>query len=70
MGGQIDVPVLELLNPLYALLRICHHFGEQKGKAGLAELRSLGAVDRAVVDGFAIAGHAQAWLLACGGAGW
>lgn len=64
----MDVPVFQLLDALYALLRICHHLREQKGKAGLAELRRLGAVERAVVDGFAIGGHAQAGILARGGA--
>lgn len=60
--------MFQLLDALYALLRICHHLGEEKSKAGLAELRRLGAIDGAVVDGLAIAGHAQARLLAGGGA--
>lgn len=64
----MDIPVLQLLDSLYALLRICDHLGEQKGKAGLAELGRLGAIERAVVDGFAIAGHAEAGIFARGGA--
>lgn len=66
--GQIDIPMLQLLDSLYTLLRICYHLGEQKSKAGLAELGGLGAIKRAVVDGFAIAGHAEAGIFARGGA--
>lgn len=61
--------MFQLLDSLHALLRICDHLGEQKGKAGLAELGRLGAVERAVIDGFAIAGHAEAGIFARGGAG-
>lgn len=67
-ADHIDIPVLQLLDSLYTLLRICYHLGEQKGKAGLAELGGLGAIEWAVVDGFAIAGHAEARIFACRGA--
>lgn len=63
------IPLLEFLDALYPSLRIGDHLTKQVGEARLAQLGRLGAVERAVVDCLAIAGHAQPRLfraLGCG----
>lgn len=60
-GGSI--PLLELLDACYPALSVADHLGEEVREAGLAELGRLGAVQRAVVDGFAIGRVPQARLL-------
>lgn len=52
---QGQVPLFEFLNSLDATLRIGNHFTKEVGEAGLADLGGLGAVQRAMVDGLAIA---------------
>jgi hypothetical protein len=66
--GMWDVPLFKLLDTCYPPLCVRDHLGEEVGEAGLAELGRLGAVQRAVVDGFAVGWVAQARLLlaACG----
>ncbi len=58
-----SIPLLELLDACYPALSVADHFGEEVGEAGLAELGRLGAVQWAVVDGFAIGWVPQARLL-------
>lgn len=65
----MSLPLFELLNPLDSLLRIRDHFAKQVRKARLAQLSSLGAVQRPMVDCLAITRQPQTRLLARGGIG-
>lgn len=58
-----SVPLFQLLNPLDAPLRIGDHLPKQVCEARLANLGRLGAVERAVIDGLAMARQAETGLL-------
>lgn len=61
-----NIPLLQLLDPLDPPLRIRHHLTKKISKARLAQLRRLGAVEGAVVDGLAAARVPQTGVLAGG----
>lgn len=57
--GTGFLPFLEILDARHPFLRVRHHFGEQVGKAGPAELGGAGPVQVAVVDGLPVRGRAE-----------
>lgn len=66
----IGSPLLQLLDPLDATLRVRYHLAEEKGEARLAGLGRLGPVEGPVVDGLAVAGYPEARVLARRGRAW
>jgi len=54
-----DSPSFQILYPRHPLLRIPHHFSEQVGEAGTAQLGGARAVEVPVVDCFAVCGGAE-----------
>ena len=53
-GGGGEVPLLEVLDPGYLLLRVGYDFCEEVGEAGSTQLGGAGAVEVSVIDGFAV----------------
>ena len=56
---SMHLPPFEILDPGHAFLGIGHHFAEEVGEAGTAELAGAGPVEIPVVDCFAIGGSPE-----------
>lgn len=61
-GGGNHIPLLQILNAGYPLLRIAHHLPKQVRKARLAQLSCLRPIQRSVIDCLAVGGVPESWL--------
>ena len=53
-GNWGEVPLLEVLDSGYSLLRVGYDFCEEVGEAGATQLGGASAIEVSVIDGFAV----------------